>query len=144
MIIIAHRGNLSGPNPELENRPDYLFKAMEEGFDVEIDLWVINGKPFFGHDEPKHDITDAQIVMFKKRGWFHCKNINALSYMIKYHSDANFFFHESDKATLTSHGYIWTYPHPDVTDDSVVVLPEIYGDELGSAYAVCTDFCIKK
>ena len=25
MILIAHRGNISGPKPELENKPDYVY-----------------------------------------------------------------------------------------------------------------------
>jgi hypothetical protein len=144
MIYIAHRGNIDGPNPEKENRPDYLYAAMEQGFDVEIDVWVTDGKVSFGHDEPKHHVTDGQVMLFKKHAWFHCKNVEALSYFKKYHADANFFFHESDQAVLTSHGYIWTYPHPSVGNDSVVVMPEIFGQDYGNPYAVCTDFCIKK
>ena len=38
MILIAHRGNVSGPNPEMENNPLYIDRALEKGYDVEIDI----------------------------------------------------------------------------------------------------------
>jgi hypothetical protein len=46
MILIAHRGNLNGPNKESENMPDYINIAIEKGFYVEIDVWLINNKLF--------------------------------------------------------------------------------------------------
>jgi hypothetical protein len=39
MILIAHRGNLDGPNPSMENHPDYIDAAINAGFHVEVDLW---------------------------------------------------------------------------------------------------------
>ena len=34
MILIAHRGNTSGPNPEKENNPQYVDKAIDSGYNV--------------------------------------------------------------------------------------------------------------
>ena len=34
MILISHRGNLTGKNPERENHPDYIKEALDLGFDV--------------------------------------------------------------------------------------------------------------
>ena len=28
MILISHRGNINGPNPEMENNPEYIQKAI--------------------------------------------------------------------------------------------------------------------
>ena len=39
MIFIAHRGNTKGPNKELENTPGYIDEALDNGFDVEVDIW---------------------------------------------------------------------------------------------------------
>ena len=39
MILISHRGNLKGINPQRENEPLYIVEALEKGFDVEIDVW---------------------------------------------------------------------------------------------------------
>jgi hypothetical protein len=52
MILISHRGNLNGPNPERENHPDYIWEALRAGFEVEIDVWWVEGKFKLGHDEP--------------------------------------------------------------------------------------------
>lgn len=38
MILISHRGNLSGLNPDLENSEKYINTALSLGFDVEIDI----------------------------------------------------------------------------------------------------------
>ena len=38
MILIAHRGNIDGPNPEMENNPQYIDKAIDSGYNVEIDV----------------------------------------------------------------------------------------------------------
>ena len=44
MHLIAHRGNISGPNPKRENTPEYIEEAIEKGFDVVY--WVtIKGIP---------------------------------------------------------------------------------------------------
>ena len=44
MKLISHRGNLEGPNPERENHPDYIYEAIQAGYDVEIDIWFVDGK----------------------------------------------------------------------------------------------------
>ena len=38
MRLIAHRGNLNGPNPLTENDPTRITYCIEEGYDVEIDV----------------------------------------------------------------------------------------------------------
>jgi hypothetical protein len=55
MILISHRGNISGPNPEQENHPDYIWAAIQAGYDVEVDVWFENGKFMLGHDEPQYE-----------------------------------------------------------------------------------------
>jgi glycerophosphoryl diester phosphodiesterase len=42
MKLIAHRGLTDGPNKDLENSPEQILKAIDQGFDCEIDLWIIN------------------------------------------------------------------------------------------------------
>ena len=46
MEIIAHRGNLNGPQPENENNPEYINSALELGFSAEIDVWWHNDSFF--------------------------------------------------------------------------------------------------
>ena len=39
MILISHRGNLEGKQPEQENNPLYIYNALNKGYEVEIDVW---------------------------------------------------------------------------------------------------------
>jgi len=50
MILISHRGNVSGPNPKMENSPLFIQSALEQGFNVEIDVWYKDKKFYLGHD----------------------------------------------------------------------------------------------
>jgi glycerophosphoryl diester phosphodiesterase len=54
MKLIAHRGNINGPNPLRENSIDYIEEAISEGFDVEIDLRVEDNQCYLGHDDPQY------------------------------------------------------------------------------------------
>ena len=38
MKLIAHRGNVYGPESDKENSPDYIDKSISMGYDVEIDV----------------------------------------------------------------------------------------------------------
>ena len=42
MRLISHRGNIEKKINKKENDPDYLLNALDNGFDVEIDLRVNN------------------------------------------------------------------------------------------------------
>ena len=75
MILIAHRGNLSGPS-ERENEPTYLQEAMDLGFDVEVDVWKNEGGYYLGHDFPHYPISKA--FLLHKSVWCHAKNVEAL------------------------------------------------------------------
>ncbi len=121
MILISHRGNLSGPNPELENSPDYIENALLKGFDVEIDVWWSNNQFWLGHDKPQYQI-DLEFCN-NKHIWAHAKDIVSLQMLLKY--NIHCFFHQNDDAVLTSKGYIWVYPGKQVPNEKgIVVLPE--------------------
>ena len=54
MILIAHRGNTNGVNPEKENTVAYIKDAIKQGYHCEIDVCKFDGKQFYlGHDEPQ-------------------------------------------------------------------------------------------
>jgi hypothetical protein len=139
MKYIAHRGLTEGPNKELENTPKQISKALNEGYDVEIDVWFKTGNWFLGHDEPTYEID---FEFLEQPGlWIHAKNLPALYVLTGTYT--NFFWHESDSFTLTSHGYIWTYPGKQLTKHSVCLMPEWNGDATqfnSECYGVCSDF----
>jgi len=82
MIKIAHRGNVDGPSA-LENSPGLLLNAIEQGFDVEVDIRSIDGSWYLGHDEPTYIVGDMFIDKIKKYSWLHCKNLEALNKLDK-------------------------------------------------------------
>ena len=116
MILISHRGNITGSEPANENKPEYINKALDLGFEVEIDVWYKNGW-FLGHDKPEYKIN--QEFLSNKLLWCHAKNLSALAEMLK--CDAHCFWHEEDDYTLTSKGIVWTYPSKPVCKQSVIV-----------------------
>ena len=44
MILISHRGNVSGIDQDNENNPKYINAAIKKGFEVEIDVQFENGE----------------------------------------------------------------------------------------------------
>ena len=108
MIIISHRGNLTGSNLESENHPNQIIKSLGEGFDVEIDVWFKDEKWFLGHDEPKHELNWSFILKYKNKLWVHTKNLESVNKL--QHTDTNWFWHQEDYVTLTSKGYVWCFP----------------------------------
>lgn len=146
MKIIAHRGNLNGPDPENENKYSYIQSCLDLGFDVEIDIWAIDGQLYLGHDKPQYAIDKPSVASVGLNGWFHCKNLGALEYFKDNFNSLNYFWHQSDDYTITSNGYFWTYPGKSIGSQSIIVLPEIIeGNNVvkmlaENPYGVCTDY----
>lgn len=140
MILIAHRGNTAGPS-SLENSPEQINNAINLGFDVEVDVRYINGEWWLGHDEPNYKISSLN--MFDcSRIWWHCKNFEALTELNG--SNLNYFWHQEDDHTLTSKGFIWTYPGKEVGNTNVIVMPEtvmsVSDIKLLKCFAICSDY----
>jgi len=54
--------------------------------------------------------------------------------------DINYFWHQTDDFTLTSRGYIWTYPKKEYFEKSVIVnLDESVPKNL-KVYGICSDY----
>jgi len=156
---IAHRGNLYGPNPELENTISHIDSAIGQGFKVEVDVWNINGTMVLGHDYPSDsDIFDNYVIdrFFINRSnrlLIHCKNGEALAHMIGMtveHGPAfEYFFHDSDDYTLTSQSSIVAYPdkhcplHIDVTPTTIAMMPERHNTDTTDFNAICTDYPVR-
>jgi hypothetical protein len=141
MIKISHRGNLNGPDPENENTIGSISLALQRGFDVEIDTWVINKKIYFGHDKPTTPINESVVKQIGSRGWFHCKNLEAITFFSKF-EDINYFYHDKDDYTLTNKNYIWTYPGKLVSEQSILVqlnMPNLSEYKVLPA-GICSDY----
>lgn len=148
MKIISHRGNIDGRDIR-ENQPNYIDIAINSNFDVEIDCWMVDGKPTLGHDSPQYPIPLSWLQKRRKNIWIHCKDLASLNFLKDAESDEgivfNYFFHQNDDYTLTSLRHFWTYPQRLVGKNSIIVLT---GKELPpkGCLGVCTDypFFVKK
>lgn len=161
MIIISHRGNLTGPNTAThgENHPDSLLNAVDRKLHVEADiqdLYYEKGKCIItlGHDGPEYKSTmlDDWPDHYLDCVIFHCKNVQVLSKLHQFQADNynqcdfKHFFHGNDDATLTSNGWIWLYPNSNIKPCkfSIRVLPELHNErpEMWNFAGVCTDYPI--
>jgi hypothetical protein len=144
MNLIAHRGLFNGPNSSWENRPEQILLALKNGFDAEVDVRVIDGEIFLGHDRPDYKV-DKDFI--EQPGlWLHAKNLEALS-MLNY---LNTFWHENDKHTTTSKGYIWSLPGESTcAQKGIIVMPEhtMHRYEMQfndvatqDCYGICSDY----
>jgi hypothetical protein len=140
MLKIAHRGNVSGPSPK-ENHPLHIEEAIYSGFDVEVDVWLIDENLWLGHDKPQYMTSKTFLDRYKNSLWIHCKNLAALEYFVNLKKGYKYFWHEEDKYTLTSNGLIWTYPGKSITNKSIIVLrdQEVLPD-FCIAFGVCSDY----
>lgn len=141
MILIAHRGNLHGPNPLHENEVSYVQEALHFGYDVEIDLWYVpdENQLYLGHDDPQHKCTTAFIQ--QNRVWIHCKNTDALVYCKDNNITNPYFWHQEDDVTLTSNGELWTYPGKKLTRHSIAVMPETERfKNIRICQGICSDY----
>jgi hypothetical protein len=144
MLVIAHRGNLNGPNPRLENKPSYIQKAINKGFQVEIDVWCMGNKWYLGHDKPQYLIDFTWLDKRYNDLWIHCKNIKAMHELLKHGGIFyffKFFFHQNDDFTLTSNGKLWINVNYNgkLTKDCIVC-DFNNSRKVDNIYGVCTDF----
>lgn len=143
-ILISHRGNIIGSQPEKENHPDYIQDAISFGYDVEIDIWFHDNKLYLGHDEPQYPINLKWLKARIDVLWIHCKNHDGLMYFNELEdsgiAEFNYFWHQEDDITLTSMNFMWVYPGKQPIRKSIAVMPEIHDDDISECVGICSDF----
>lgn len=137
--LISHRGNVDGKNLQYENQPAYIDKALDLGYDCEIDLWHLNDTFYLGHDEATYPVNLKWLTERYLKLWIHCKNLNCLKVLST--TDLNCFAHENDSYVLTSHNYIWTFYGKELSERSVIVdINKNWPKMNYSCYGVCSDY----
>ena len=143
MILISHRGNLNGRESE-ENNPYKLDMLLDLGYNIEIDVWLNDNKFFLGHDSPEYRVSLDYLQ--NDLLWCHAKNLLSLEIMLK--EGVHCFWHQADDFTLTSRGFIWTYPNKPVSKKNIIVCQTledtIYYSKRDVA-GICSDYigCLK-
>lgn len=148
MLIISHRGNLEGIDHYRENSPDYIDEALSQGYDVEIDLRIQDGKYYLGHDYPQYEVSYDWIHARKDNLWIHAKDYESTKHLMNELYFCKWFAHYSDKYCLTSSGHLWLHDFTvDPTHKCIVPLLSkvdiVDHDDIiacHKAYAVCTDY----
>jgi hypothetical protein len=144
--LIAHRGNVTGPC-EYENNPEYLKETLNDGFEVEVDVWfnasMKDGKYYqnlwLGHDKPQYKI-DLKFLE-DTRIWCHAKNWQAMDVMLKHDKPIHCFWHQNDDYTFTSAGYVWTYPEKSLLSRSIAVYPNGKPEWIQTLRKTCAGVC---
>jgi hypothetical protein len=145
MKFIAHRGNMSGPNPARENSPDYIDEAIKAGCMVEVDLRRVGSNLFFGHDYPQYKVKAEWIEDRKKSLLLHLKDFQAAKATVEWWHT---FCHVSDPYTLTSEGKLWLHDLSIQPDENTIVpllskeLVQSYGYR--RLYAICSDWKVNE
>lgn len=137
MLIIAHRGNVAGAEPSLENTVEHVDAALAAGFEAEVDVWSVGGVYMLGHDAPSVVVSAAWLR--RPRMWCHAKNVEAL---VRMQADSiHCFWHETDAYTVTSRNGLWCYPGNFSPEGITVVTggPETVSVTPGGIGGVCTD-----
>lgn len=141
MKLIAHRGCMLGPDKHIENKKSTIIECISKKFDVEIDVFSHKNKLYLGHDEPIDKISIEFMMEHYKKLWIHCKNLTALDFLLNF-KKLNVFYHQTDDFTLTSKGYIWTYPKKATTKKSVIVCKSKKEHENAdkNIFGICSDY----
>lgn len=147
MKFVSHRGNLTGKEIENENTIKQIEKAINLGFDVEVDVWKVNGQIYLGHDKPENKIDISFLLKNIDWLWIHAKNFDIVSVLV--YNDLHWFWHENDKFTLTSKNKIWTFLDVFIenavvnqpNDNSIFWTQKLY--KKYNFYAICHDNIIK-
>jgi hypothetical protein len=139
MILISHRGNLTGRIPNNENHPNYIDEAINAGFDVEIDVWMIDNEFYLGHDEPQYKVIWNWLSTRYEKLWIHCKNVEAIEWF-NMMGLFNYFWHENDTMVLTSKNYMWVHSGKQPIVGSIAVMPEIHNESISECIGVCSDY----
>lgn len=141
MILIAHRGNTNGVDAEKENTVAYIQTALDQGYDCEIDICRYDGEKFYlGHDEPQEAVSTE--FLRDNKLWCHAKDYRALQAMIRL--NIHCFWHQDDRYTVTSQGWIWAYPGQRGGDHTIAVHPEqLTPHEVQQFSGVCSDYVEK-
>lgn len=139
MNLISHRSNLNGINSDKKNNPSYLLSVLNKGFNVEVDVRFENNKFYLGHDFSQFEINKD--FLQNKSVWFNAKTYEALYAL--HNINSHYFWDQEDDYTITSKGYIWTYPSKKLLPNSICVLPENASYKSFNCLGVCSDFIEK-
>jgi hypothetical protein len=121
-LLISNKGNINGIVPERENSIQYVQEALDLGFLVVVDVFLIGqNQVATGCEVPQYSTT----VEFLKNTNIICRaqSIECLEFLLS--NQVHCFYHKHDRCSLTNGGLLWTRPGSNITKSCVFNLPEI-------------------
>ena len=142
MKLIAHKGNVNGPDPSTENTPEKIDWCIEKGYDVEVDIRYNpeTDKFYLGHDGPDSVVNWWWLAGRQANLWIHCKDLTTLHEFTAKTSGYNYFWHQGDDYTLTSKRYIWSSPGKTYSENTVIVEQDPLALLDYNCYGICSDY----
>lgn len=143
MKAIAHRANINGPS-EWENTIGNVLLALNQGLDVEIDVWKLPDENFFrlGHDEPRMNESVNLDFLKNEKIWCHCKNKEAFQFL-KEIPEVNAFEHGDESMVVTSRGHNWYHSRHTIPNGVNVILGDKFPPKVETFFGVCTDYPVE-
>lgn len=141
--IILHRAQYKGFNESIANNPKHI-KSIIKDYDVEIDLWRQDKQLYLGHDYPKYKIDLDFLIEYRKRLFIHAKDIETLFFLSETCYDLHYFYHDIEKAVLTSKKFIWQQGYNDLTSKTILVDISNNPKYHAKCYGLCVDFLPNK
>jgi len=151
MIYISHRGNLKGAEPELENNPEYIEKAILEGYDVMVDLRLKDGKLYLGSTEPQYELNIDWFEHYAHKLWIKCWDVKIFDFL--YREDPvginlRYLWHQHVPMDVcqVSNGFLWLNDtREDLKGENVIIALEskmgfISRERLADYAGFCSDF----
>lgn len=144
MILISHRGNITGRIPDSENRPSYIQDTITLGYDVEIDIRMKEGELYLGHDYAQYRVELGWLLEKRNKLWIHTKDFESLDLLID--KGLKIFFHEQERQTIINNtNLIWSHDLGSVSSKSIIPLLDLesineYGYLTQDVYGVCSDY----
>lgn len=139
-LLISHRGNTDGMNPVRENSVSYIKEALEKGYQVMVDLWLVGTEHLaMGTERALHAVD---LAFLKENNVIcHAQTVETLEFLLA-HEVHCFYATGADHRALTNGGLIWTQGDPKITQRCIMAMPEWFIPDLSSlAHIKCSGIC---
>jgi hypothetical protein len=145
MILISHRGNISGKNKKRENTIEYIQEAIDNKFLVEIDIISSNNKYFFGHCKKsiKENLDINFLLKNSKNLLIHCKDLESI--LLLQNFNLNYFYHNNDNYAISSKKWIISHSKNfanQLIENTIFMLPEKFNKDINifrKCFGICSD-----
>ena len=145
MILISHRGNINGVEGK-ENHPDYIDRAIEKGYDVEIDVRQDNRTGYYlGHEQMKHHLEKSGLIGLKQNLSRPAQDFGSLEILLIL--VLRVFYHDKELHTIIGNTQvIWSHNIEEASQNSIIPLLEldklqVWKDMIDEdVYGICSDY----